>query len=53
MTFLFLAAQQFLLSVNFKVILRLSNTVSSQGKTVTSVELCNAAHHFIGPIIST
>lgn len=49
--FLFLAAQQFLLSVNFKVILRLSNTVSSQGKTVTSVAVWYSSsfhrpHHF-------
>lgn len=34
--FLFLTAQQFSLSVNFKVILRLSSIVSSQGETVTS-----------------
>lgn len=49
--FLFLAAQQLLLSVNFKVILRLSNTVSSQGKTVTSITMWysssfHRAHHF-------
>lgn len=36
---LFLAVQQFLLSVNFKVILRLSNTVSLLGRTVTSVAM--------------
>ena len=49
--FLFLAAQQFLRSVNFKVILRLSNTVSSQGKTVASIAMWysssfHRAHHF-------
>jgi len=37
--FLFLAAQQFLLFVNFKVVLRLSNTFASQGKTVTSIAM--------------
>lgn len=47
--FLFLAAQQFLLSVNF--ILRQSNTVSSQGETVTSIAMWysssfHRAHHF-------
>lgn len=48
---LFLAVQQFLLSVNFKVILRLSNTVSLLGRTVTSVAMWysssfHGAHHF-------